>query len=341
MSLNSALIRPMLVVLSGVLLQSCGGAADDSDGLTSQQWETVWVDNFDGDVLDRAKWTPEQSCWGGGNNERQCYTDRPGNVRVDNGVLRLIAQAETYTGPAYPTHYEPLSEEQHSQKYTSGKVITHGIADWRYGRFSARIKLPAGQGPWTAFWMMPTDSVYGGWPLSGEIDIMESVNLETQCDECVNGLERRTSGAIHFGGTRPDNTYLFFKDENEEASSPAEEWHVYTLEWAEGVLQWFVDGKIVMRLTEDEWYTASKAADGNPFAPFDQPFYLNLNLAVGGNLSEYANDGGVDESVFPAEMLVDWVRVEKCAGDMETGLACLSNQKWEGAPFGPSENRAS
>lgn len=311
-------------------------ASDISAGANPQPaWTTVWFDDFEGRELDRSRWAPEESCWGGGNNERQCYTDREDNVRVEDGVLRLIAKKETFEGPLYPDGMPGGGRA--TQAYTSGKVRTRGLAGWTYGRFSARMKLPPGQGAWSAFWMMPADDIYGGWPLSGEIDIMEAVNLETPCTECSGGAERRTSGALHFGDTIPGNTYLFQKAQGKPAASPAGEWRVYSLEWGEGVLQWFVDGEMFMRITSDEWYTASPQAEGRPFAPFDQPFYMALNLAVGGNLPEKSNGGGFDPEAFPAELLVDWVRVETCAGDDATGLGCLSRQPWSGELMGPWE----
>ena len=340
MSLGFGAFRIWLCVIGAAALHGCASAAESVSGSKEAAWKLVWADEFDGDALDQTKWKPEESCWGGGNNERQCYTDRTENVRVENGTLILKAQPEVFTGPLYPAHYPQFNNEVREQPYTSGKVVTHGKADWKYGRISARIKLPAGQGPWTAFWMMPTESKYGGWPLSGEIDIMESVNLETACEECPQGVEYRTSGAAHFGGEIPDNTYLYFKTGHEKPDSPARDWRVYSVEWAEGIIQWFIDGDIVMRLDEDDWHTAAEDAQSRNAAPFDQKFYLNINLAVGGNLSEFQNEGGVDESAFPAEMLIDWVRVEQCEGDLETGRACLSKQKWDGAPFGPSDNRA-
>lgn len=317
-------------------LQGDGAAASPQ----SPQWQTVWQDDFDGAVLDRTKWAPESSCWGGGNNERQCYTDRDENIRVEGGYLRLIAQAETFTGPMFPKGMRGAPGGERTQEYTSGKVRTIGLADWKYGRFSARVRLPDGQGTWPAFWMMPADDVYGDWPLSGELDIMEAVNLGTPCEECPGGVERRTSGALHFGDLAPDNTYWFNKIEGDRVPGPSEEFRVYTVEWAEGVIQWMVDDKVFMRITSDDWYTGAPEAEGRAHAPFDQPFYLMLNLAVGGNLAEKSNGGGFEPASFPAEMVVDWVRVEQCAGDRETGRACLSQQDWDGEPMGPWETQA-
>lgn len=325
-----------------VFLTACTGASASDSGAAetgpdAAEWATVWTEDFDGDTLDRDHWTPEESCWGGGNNERQCYTDRPSNVAVEDGVLKLKAKKETFTGSAV---LDEPDGEQRTQAYTSGKISTQGHASWKYGRFSARMKLPEGQGTWPAFWMMPVESIYGRWPLSGEIDIMEAVNLGTPCDDCPAGIETRTSGAAHFGDLEPDNTYLFNKTPGTAPKSPADEWRVYSLEWGEGQMQWLVDGEVFMRLTSDDWYSASAEAEGRSFAPFDQPFYLTLNLAVGGNLAEKSNQGGFDPASFPAELLVDWVKVETCKGDEETGLSCLDAQNWNGTPMGPWEVQA-
>lgn len=312
-------------------------AAVEAAAISSNDWRVVWSDDFEGHALDRTKWQPEVGCWGGGNNERQCYTDRPQNIQVENGVLRLVARKGRFTGPLLPEGMAGAPGGKKWQPYTSGKISTRGLAAYKYGRFSARMKLPEGQGTWPAFWMLPESSVYGDWPFSGELDIMEAVNLETPCDDCPGGVERRTSGALHFGGSPPDNTYLFLKTSGERDVGPSGEWRVYSVEWAEGMIQWLVDEKVFMRIESEAWHTKSPEAEGRPHAPFDQPFHLLLNLAVGGNLAEKSNAGGFDPAAFPAELLVDWVRIEQCSSAPETGLPCLSRQVWEGVPEGPWE----
>ncbi|MGB6231024.1 MAG: glycoside hydrolase family 16 protein [Litorimonas sp.] len=301
-------------------------------------WHTVFFDDFDGTALDETKWKPEQSCWGGGNQERQCYTDLAQNVRVTDGELQLVAIEGDHTGPLYPEGMPGAPGGTTSKPYTSGKVRTRGLAAYRYGRISARLMLPEGQGTWPAFWMMPETDAYGPWPLSGEIDIMEATNLGTPCDECEGGIERRTSGALHFGERPPDNTYWYAMADFGSEVNPASEWRTYTVEWAEGTIQWLVDDRIFLRLDEDDWYTASADARGRPYAPFDQAFYLMLNLAVGGTLTE-KNGGGFDADAFPATLRADWIRVEQCAGDLETGRACLTNQPWDGTALGPWEDK--
>ncbi len=316
------------------------GNADGVFPVKGEGWQTVWQDEFDGETLDRTKWAPEESCWGGGNNERQCYTDRPDNVQVENGVLRLIAKKERFTGPLYPKGMTGAPGGTRQQDYTSGKVRTLGLAAFKYGRISARIMLPEGQGTWPAFWMMPEASIYGDWPLSGELDIMEAVNLETVCEECPGGIERQTSGALHFGGKPPKNEYLFHEAGGESDIGPSRAYQVYSVEWSQSVIQWLVDGKVFMRLEHDNWYTDAPEAAGRKFAPFDQPFYIAINFAVGGRLSEESNGAGFDPASYPSDMKIDWVRVEQCGQDQDTGLACLSKQNWQGQPKGPWEIQA-
>ena len=324
-----------------LLTAACGSSYDSSPSLQVAQqndhrWSVVWRDDFEGDVLDRSKWAPEQSCWGGGNNERQCYTDRQNNVSVRDGVLYLRAQEEAFTGPLYPEGMSGSSDAVRTQEYTSGKVRTRGLASWKYGRFSARIRVPRGLGTWPAFWMMPEDDVYGSWPLSGEIDIMEAINIDAPCVGCPGGVQQATSAALHFGDTAPGNTYLHAELAPDELNSPAENWRIYSLEWGEGVLQWFVDEKVVMRLTSEDWYTATEPE--NPIAPFDQAFYLMLNLAVGGNLPERSENGGFDPASFPASLQVDWVQVEQCTNSL-TGRECLTDVDWKGKAKGPWEEK--
>lgn len=306
----------------------------NKDSSKTALWVVVWEDNFEGEDIDRSKWLPEVSCWGGGNNERQCYTDRVDNVKVENGVLKLIAKPETYTAKLYPDGMRGAPGANRTQAYTSGKVRTRGLASWKYGRISARIKLPSGLGTWPAFWMMPANDFYGNWPLSGEIDIMEAVNLGAKCEKCLGGIFNQTSGALHFGGLPPDNTFWYRYNEEKSEFGPWQEWRIYSVEWGAGLIQWFVDGKLFLQLYSDMWYTDSSVGASRPHAPFDQPFYLMINLAVGGNLVE-KNGGGFNPEAFPAEMLVDWVRVEQCDVDMATGRQCMVDSPWDGTISGP------
>ncbi|MGD1848261.1 MAG: family 16 glycosylhydrolase [Salibacteraceae bacterium] len=235
----------------------------------------MWQDEFDGNSLDLTKWSyqtgdgcPDLCGWG--NNELQHYTDRNDNVSVANGMLTITALQESFMG----------------SDYTSGRIRTIGKGEWTGGRIEARMKLPTGQGLWPAFWMLPTDSYYGGWPLSGEIDIME-----------IRGHEDNIQhGTIHFGPLFPANafsgtTYTL------PSGSFSTAFHDFALEWEKDELRWYVDGALFATKKPN-------SLSGNPWR-FDRDFHLLLNVAVGGWFP-----GNPDPSTqFPQTMEVDWVRV--------------------------------
>lgn len=283
-------------------------------------WSLIWSDEFDGDSIDQQKWSLEHACWGGGNNEKQCYTDRADNVEVVNGLLRIVALEESFTGPDFPG-----DTQQKTQPYTSGKIITQNLASWKYGRFEFRAKLPEGQGAWPAFWMLAATNTYGEtWPLSGEIDIMEAVNLGARCDDCTgNDGENRTSNAIHFGSAFPNNQNVGDRTSLANAANPADGYHVWAAEWGEGKIMWFLDGEHYSTITSEQWYT--DAALDNENAPFDAAFYIIINLAIGGNYPEPLNAGGISDDTLPNQLLVDWVRVYQCSEDLTRGLACMES----------------
>ena len=292
-----------------------------SDYHARQGWQLVWSDEFEGAALDRSKWTPETSCWGGGNNERQCYTNRGENIAVQNGVLKLIAKPEKFIAHAFA---QDRSERgaQVTQNFTSGKIRVKDTHSWKYGRFEARLKLPQGQSVWPAFWMLPTENSYGGWPLSGEIDIMEAVNLGTVCKDCeASKTENRSSIALHYGGRWPDND---FETHKVKLPNATDTYHIFALEWGQGRMDWFVDNQKVYSAAQETWHTAAVDKKVNPLAPFDKRFNLILNLAVGGNLPDNKNENRFNPNSFAAELLVDWVRVYQCAGDTETSGKCMS-----------------
>ena len=230
----------------------------------------VWSDEFDGIEIDRTNWTHETGD-SMPNDELESYTDRPDNSIVQNGNLVIIARQEQY----------------HSNSYTSARLRSYTKADFLYGRLSARIKLPVGQGIWPAFWMMPTTSVYGGWPHSGEIDILETINQADRVYGTIHftnaqGQHASSGGSYYAGG-------LCF----------ANDYHVYAIEWDPNEFRWYVDD--VKYFTANTW-----SSDTNPYpAPFNQPFYFILNIAVGGSWPGPPNQ----TTVFPQQMLVDWVRV--------------------------------
>ena len=240
---------------------------------TAQDWTLVWSDEFNGPDIDTSKWSHEVNGDGGGNNELQYYTARTNNSFIENGNLVIQALKENYSGKAY----------------TSARLRTLNKGDWTYGRFEARMKLPYGQGLWPAFWMLPTDWVYGGWAASGEIDIMEIVGHEPNI----------LHGTIHYHGEWPDNWYSG-GSYTLPSGDFSDDFHVFAIEWEYGEIRWYVDD--ILYSTKTSWDTTS----GAPFpAPFDERFHLLLNVAVGGNWPGSPNGS----TVFPQRMEVDYVRV--------------------------------
>ncbi|MET4131399.1 beta-glucanase (GH16 family) [Porphyrobacter sp. MBR-155] len=315
-------------MLAAALLLFAGSSAAEAPvalaPLEGAGWKLAWADEFDGDSLDRSKWTPEVSCWGGGNFERQCYTDRPENIAVEGGMLLLKARKERFTGPARPPEIAENPNPQLTQSYTSGKVRTRGLHAWRYGRIEVRAKVPPGQGPWSAVWMMPDADAYGRWPLSGEIDILEAVNIGAKCKLCDGGRgENRTISALHFGDLPPRNRLVDGRTTLPDGALPSDDFHVYAVEWGEGLIRFLVDDRVHLTVTSDQWDSASPRAKGNAAAPFDQPFYVMANLAVGGRLAEENNAKGVAAKSFPAQFAIDWIRVYQCAEDPDRGRACM------------------
>lgn len=248
-------------------------------------WVLVWSDEFNGDELDFSKWAVEENGHGGGNNELQYYLDRRENVRVEDGILVIEACREDVNVAGVEKHF------------TSGRIRTKRRASWQYGRIEARAKLPAGRGIWPAVWLLPDDNRYGTWASSGEIDIVELVGHEPGT----------VHGTLHFGGPWPRNLQKGDAFRLPSSESFAEGFHVFAIEWEEGAFRWFVDGNLYQ--TQKEW-----SSEGGPWpAPFDQPFHLIVNLAVGGNWP-----GPPDETTqFPQRLEVDYIRVYQRKGSEE------------------------
>ncbi|PIB95559.1 glycoside hydrolase family 16 protein [Caulobacter sp. X] len=272
------------------------------------EWKQVWADEFDGDKLDLTRWTPAADCGGGGNDERQCYVADPDAISVQDGMLRLTAVKRKTRGLANP--WAGPTGPMKTGDYASGKIVTQGKASWLYGRIEARARVPGGQGVWPAIWMMPELSTYGGWPKSGEIDILETVNLGAPCeakgDICEGGRENRVFGTIHFAADAAGA----HRQAGGSTAMPAspDGFHVYAVEWTPEAITWSVDGREYARAAQKDWKRDD--ADAGP-APFDRPFHLILNLAFGGRWPEGANAKGFDETALPATMEVDWVRVSQ------------------------------
>lgn len=291
-------------------------------------WTLVWNDEFSGENIDSSKWNLEENCYGGGNNERQCYTDREVNAFVKDGNLNIVANDYQFTGPSDP---QGVSRHMATLPYTSARLNSKNKGDWKYGRFEIRAKLPSGQGTWPAIWMLPTDSVYGEWAASGEIDIVEAVNLKTPTDELgaePGKKEGRIHGTIHYGRQWPDNVSTAAEFELPGHVNPADGFHTYALEWEEGEMRWYVDDVHYATQRADGWYSqykeGGKWVTGENDAPFNQRFHLLLNLALGGSWASNANEGGVDPSIFPQTMLVDFVRVYECAENPQNGKGCAT-----------------
>lgn len=269
-------------------------------------WRLLWQDNFDGTEIEGNKWGHEVNCAGGGNNEKQCYTARPENSFIDDGVLHIVAREELYSGPALGDddhNYNP-DDASKTLPYTSARLRTKGKFDFTYGRVEVRAKAAGGQGMWPAIWMLPTDSVYGGWPSSGEIDIMEAVNLGVWGNEI--------HGTNHYGLKWPqweNHGQTLEMDEN-----PADDYHVYAIEWEADEIRWYVDGQHYQTQTSNGWYNYVWQGQeegfqvANPRAPYDQNFHLILNVAAGGDWPGDPDTGWTEDR----EMLVDYVRVYQC-----------------------------
>lgn len=232
----------------------------------------VWHDEFDGKAVDKANWTYDLGGGGWGNGEAQFYTDRTENARVENGLLLIEARQEKY-------------EDSY---YTSARLKTQGRQEFQYGRIEARIKVPAGAGLWPAFWMLGASFNGSNWPDCGEIDIMEYVGREPD-------LILGTAHGPGYSGA------LGISQWNRQEYNIADEFHTYAIEWEAGQIRWYYDG--------DHYFTLNRADVGDREWVFDRPFFMILNLAIGGTL------GGVIglDTAFPSQVQVDYVRVFQAA----------------------------
>ncbi|MCP3670236.1 MAG: glycoside hydrolase family 16 protein, partial [Gammaproteobacteria bacterium] len=308
----NSIVKLLTISFLSVLIASCGDAGSKKDTFETeafypeadQEWQLVRSDEFDEETLDTSYWsyqTGDGSDYGlerWGNNELQWYTDQ--NATVADGNLVITAKSEELVS-GYP--------------YSSSRISTQGNMDIKYGRIEARIKAPTGQGMWAAFWLLPSDSPFGGWASSGEIDIMEAVNSGT--DDALLAVN------IHHGFPWPLNQQLA----TDIDQSADDDFHTYAIEWEENEIRWFVDDTHIKTVTSDHWYSYYYDEDDPGYklaedaAPFNTEFHIILNLAVGGDLP-----GEVDDGALPGEMLVDYVRVYECAYYLEDGSGCNSKQ---------------
>lgn len=260
----------------------------DRESLT---YELVWSDEFDYEgEPDPEKWGYDIGGNGWGNHELQYYT-KGDNVTVTDGMLVIEARKEDMGG----------------REYTSTRLVTKNKGDWTYCKVEAYAKLPSGLGTWPAIWMLPTDYRYGGWPASGEIDIMEHVGYDQ--DVIVQTVHTQKN---HGGNGKGHSVRI---------EGVSEEFHLYSVEWLPDKLIFYVDGeeqytydpnKIAYRTTSDYW-------------PFDQRMHLLINLAFGG---DWGGARGVDDSYFPVQFYVDYVRVYQSPEIMElTGQTLEKEQE--------------
>ncbi|MGH8063151.1 MAG: glycoside hydrolase family 16 protein [Pseudoxanthomonas sp.] len=242
-----------------------------SDKNWSFETTPAWQDEFDyTGIPDPARWSFQQGGDGWGNHELQYYTRSLKNARVGEGVLNITARKQKIEG----------------SDYSSARLRSKGKGDFLYGRFEIRAKLPAGRGTWPAIWMLPTDQVYGGWPKSGEIDIMEHVGYDpgrihvTMHTEAYNHTIGTQKTAIH------------------DVDDAMAQFHRYRVDWTPATIRGYIDDVQVYEFVNE--------GTGPAAWPFDQRFHFLLNIAVGG---DWGGKEGVDKSIFPATMQIDYVRV--------------------------------
>lgn len=247
--------------------------------LNYEGYELKWEDNFDGDTLNRDDWNVELHEPGWVNEELQEYVDSEENIYLKDGKLYLLPiQIKNADG---------------TYSYTSGRVSTQNKRDFTYGLFEASVKVPAGKGYLPAFWLMSTDeNIYGQWPRCGEIDIMEVLGDNTATEH----------GTIHYGNPHKQSqgTYVL-----KDGTTFADDFHTFACEWEPGRIRWYVDGNLFHE--ESDWYSTTEGKGTIPYpAPFDLPFYVILNLAVGGSWVGYPDETtSFDNNPY----IIDYVRV--------------------------------
>ncbi|WP_100628037.1 glycoside hydrolase family 16 protein [Algoriphagus formosus] len=237
-----------------------------------QAQKLLWSDEFEIPGLpDATKWTYDVGDHGWGNNELQFYTEKDlKNARVEDGYLIIEARSDA----GFP------------KGYSSARLLTRGKATWKYGYIEVRAKLPKGVGTWPAIWMLAEENRHGGWPKNGEIDIMEHVGYDPGV---VHGTVH-TEAFNHVKGTQKGNQI--------QVPDFDSEFHVYAINWTEEKIDFLVDGV--------QYFTFENTGGSYQEWPFDQPFHLILNIAVGGN---WGGREGVDPDIWPQQLVVDYVRV--------------------------------
>jgi beta-glucanase (GH16 family) len=266
-----------ILTITGIAAIFAAGMSISSFKLEEDRMRLVWADEFDKDGLpDSTRWgynvgdgCPQNCGWG--NNELQYYTsNRAENARVQNG--KLIIEAH--------------KEKMGSKEYSSSRMVSKHKGDWTYGKVEVSAKLPTGVGVWPAIWMLPTDWKYGGWPSSGEIDIMEFVGY----------VPDTVYGTVHTG--KYNHVLGTQRSQGVSSSTFSSEFHTYGIAWYEKKIDFLFDDKV--------YHTFYNKNEGAEAWPFDQDFHMVLNIAVGGN---WGGKMGVDASIWPQQMVIDYVRV--------------------------------
>lgn len=270
-----------LSILSLGLLLFVSSCDPDETQVVASFNNLVMQDEFNTEgALNSALWNieigtgPNEDGWG--NNELQYYTDRTENVTVENGYLLITAREEAFEG----------------SNYTSARITTQGLFEQAYGRFEARIRMPYGKGYWPAFWLLGNDCEENVWPQCGEIDIVEYLG-----DKPTSIL-----GSVHGPGySAGESIGKAYTLENDRFDTG---FHVFGIEWGPDYINYYVDGDLYQQITREDVFDET---DGEGEWVFDHPFYIILNLAIGGELPGAPNE----ETIFPQTMLVDYVRVYK------------------------------
>lgn len=261
---------PFSIVCAVIMLSvlSCSAMEEPAVSAVPEGMELVWSDEFDVDgAPDESKWNYSTGGNGWGNGEAQRYTNTRDNSFIKNGILNLVAIND-------------------GGLWTSARLKTEYRAQWTYGYFEIRARVPDGVGTWPALWMLPVYNQYGTWPRSGEIDIMEHVGH----DPDVIHTTIHTRAFNHAIGTQKGN--------HERIAGARKKFQVYAMEWDENYIQWYINGK--------PFYRYDNPALGKPEWPFDIPYYLIMNLAIGGS---WGGQKGIDPKMKKAVFEVDYVRV--------------------------------
>tara|TARA_R110002049_G_scaffold138450_2_gene298539 strand:- start:2836 stop:3690 length:855 start_codon:yes stop_codon:yes gene_type:complete len=277
-------IKFFIYLISLLLLFSC--LKNKKAAVLLKNYELVWADEFDySGKPDSTKWGFEYGFVR--NKEAQYYTDSLKNARVENGFLILEAHKENILNTAFKSKDEKNWRlKRDTASYTSASISTKNLAEWTYGKIEVKAKLPRGIGLWPAVWMLGENREEVGWPKCGEIDIMEHVGYDK--DSIFGTIH--TQAYNHMTGTQKGKKIFIDK--------PYDKFHIFSIEWTPEKIDFLLNGTVYNHIvnehkTIDEW-------------PFDQNFYLKLNIAVGGGLG---GKKGIDDSVFPQQMVVDYIRV--------------------------------